>query len=220
MYYTYILRCADDSLYTGITTDPERRFAQHCGRRCGGAKYTASHPPVRMEAVWRAPDHPAAARLEYRIKALTRRQKEQLLCGDVPAGLSLTGFASVPITSNGRKIAMLFVCYPKCSTCKKAQAWLNEKEIPLTVRDIKTENPTEQELREWHAKSGLPLKRFFNTSGQLYRAMELSKKLPDMSEEEQYALLASDGMLVKRPLLIGEDVVLVGFKQKEWEETL
>ena len=220
MFYTYILRCADDSLYTGITTDPERRFAQHCGKRSGGAKYTASHTPICMEAVWRAPDHPAAARLEYHIKSLTRKQKEQLLQGHVPGRLSLEGFVPVPIESNGRKIAMLFVCYPKCSTCKKAQAWLNEKEIPLTVRDIKTENPTEQELREWHAKSGLPLKRFFNTSGQLYRAMELSKKLPDMSEDEQYALLATDGMLVKRPLVVADDFVLVGFKQKEWEEKL
>ena len=115
---------------------------------------------------------------------------------------------------------MLFVCYPKCSTCKKAAAFLDSLNIPYETRHIKEENPTADELREWHQKSGLPLKRFFNTSGQLYRSMELSKKLPDMSEEEQFALLASDGMLVKRPIVVGDDFVLVGFKQKEWEEKL
>ena len=112
---------------------------------------------------------------------------------------------------------MLFLCYPKCSTCQKAKAFLDEKGISYVLRDIKTENPTEQELRQWHALSGLPLKKFFNTSGLQYRALELTKKLPTMSEEEQFALLATDGMLVKRPLLIGEDFVLVGFKQAEWE---
>ncbi|MDO4175346.1 MAG: arsenate reductase family protein [Eubacteriales bacterium] len=115
---------------------------------------------------------------------------------------------------------MLFLCYPKCSTCKKAAAFLDARGIPYDQRDIKAENPTAEELKAWHEKSGLPLKRFFNTSGQLYRAMELSKKLPDMSEEEQYALLASDGMLVKRPIVVGPDFVLVGFRQKEWEQTL
>ncbi len=113
---------------------------------------------------------------------------------------------------------MLFVCYPRCSTCKKAQKWLDEHQIPYTLRDIKEDNPNLEELQTWHQDSGLPLKRFFNTSGQLYRAMELSKKLPDMPEAEQYALLASDGMLVKRPLAIDGDRVLVGFKEAEWDE--
>ena len=112
---------------------------------------------------------------------------------------------------------MLFLCYPKCSTCKKAQAFLEESGTPFELRDIKLCNPSEEELRAWHALSGLPLKKFFNTSGLQYRALELTKKLPTMTEDEQFALLASDGMLVKRPLLIGDDFVLVGFKQTEWE---
>ncbi|MDD7288294.1 MAG: arsenate reductase family protein [Evtepia sp.] len=112
---------------------------------------------------------------------------------------------------------MLFVCYPRCSTCKKAQKWLEENQVPYTFRDIKEDNPTLEELKTWHAQSGLPLKKFFNTSGQLYRSMELSKKLPDMSEEEQLALLASDGLLVKRPIAVDGDKVLVGFKQADWE---
>ena len=112
---------------------------------------------------------------------------------------------------------MLFLCYPKCSTCQKAKAFLEESGAAFELRDIKLNNPTEEELRRWHALSGLPLKKFFNTSGLQYRALELTKKLPYMSEDEQFALLASDGMLVKRPLLIGEDFVLVGFKQADWE---
>lgn len=115
---------------------------------------------------------------------------------------------------------MLFVCYPKCSTCQKAKAWLQERGVAFDERDIKQDNPTEQELRAWHEKSGLPLKRFFNTSGLQYKALGLKDKLPAMTEDEQYALLATDGMLVKRPLLIGEDFDLPGFKLKEWEERL
>ena len=115
---------------------------------------------------------------------------------------------------------MLFVCYPKCTTCKKAQKWLEDKKISFDIRDIKENNPTAEELKEWFAKSGLPLKRFFNTSGLLYKSMELKDKLPDMTEEEQIKLLASDGMLVKRPILINGDKVLVGFKEKEWETLL
>ena len=115
---------------------------------------------------------------------------------------------------------MLFLCYPKCSTCQKAKNWLEEQGISYTLRDIKSENPSADELRLWWEKSGLPLKKFFNTSGQQYKAMQLKDKLPTMSEAEQLALLASDGMLVKRPLLVGEGFVLVGFRQKEWEERL
>ena len=115
---------------------------------------------------------------------------------------------------------MLFLCYPKCSTCRKAQKWLDEHDVDYDIRDIKTENPDLAELELWHQASGLPLKKFFNTSGQLYRSLELSKKLPGMSDAEQYALLASDGMLVKRPLLVGDDFVLVGFKEAEWESRL
>ncbi|OUM21665.1 hypothetical protein CBW42_00070 [Butyricicoccus porcorum] len=220
MYYTYMLRCADGSLYTGITTDPARRFAQHTGKLRGGAKYTASRRPVCMEAIWRAPGHTAAAQLEARIKTLTKTEKEQLIRGHVPDRLSLTSFSRIQTEPDGRRIPMLFVCYPKCSTCKKARAFLDARDIPVEVRDIKEQNPTEQELRDWHAKSGLPLKRLFNTSGQLYRSLELSKKLPDMSEDEQFALLASDGMLVRRPVLVADGFALFGFKQKEWEELL
>ena len=115
---------------------------------------------------------------------------------------------------------MLFVCYPKCTTCKRAETWLRERGVEAEYRDIKLQNPTEEELRSWHRMSGLPLRRFFNTSGQLYRQLELKDRLPAMSEEEQYALLASDGMLVKRPLLIGDGFVLVGFRESEWAERL
>ena len=116
---------------------------------------------------------------------------------------------------------MLFLCYPKCSTCRKAQKWLDEHDMDYDIRDIKTENPDLAELELWHQASGLPLKKFFNTSGQLYRSLELSKKLPGMSDAEQYALLASDGMLVKRPILVTDDnKVFVGFKEDQWAETL
>jgi arsenate reductase len=114
---------------------------------------------------------------------------------------------------------MLFVCYPKCSTCAKARKFLAGKEVEFTERDIKLENPTAAELREWWGQSGLPLKRFFNTSGMVYRDLDLKDKLPTMSEDEQLDLLSTDGMLVKRPLLITDGgQVLVGFKEKEWEE--
>lgn len=114
----------------------------------------------------------------------------------------------------------LFICYEKCSTCKKAQKFLDDNNISYELRAIKEQKPTAEELKQWHKISGLPLKRFFNTSGQLYRGMELSKKLPEMSEDEQYEILASDGMLVKRPLFIDGDTVLVGFKEAEWSEKL
>ena len=115
---------------------------------------------------------------------------------------------------------MLFLQYPPCSTCQKAKKWLDEHGIVYTARHIKEDNPTADELRAWIAASGLPIKRFFNTSGLQYKALGLKDKLPAMTEDEQYALLATDGMLVKRPLLIGEDFALPGFKVKEWEEKL
>lgn len=115
---------------------------------------------------------------------------------------------------------MLFVCYPKCTTCQKARNWLSEQGVPYQERDIKLDRPTESELRAWHQKSGLPLRRFFNTSGLQYKALGLKDKLPGMSEDEQFALLATDGMLVKRPLLVGDDFALPGFKEAEWAEKL
>ena len=113
---------------------------------------------------------------------------------------------------------MLFLCYPKCTTCQKAKRYLEEKGADYIERHIKDENPSEGELRQWHAMSGLPLKKFFNTSGLQYKALGLKDKLVTMSEDEQFALLASDGMLVKRPILVGEDYVLVGFKEVQWAE--
>lgn len=113
---------------------------------------------------------------------------------------------------------MKVLVYRKCSTCKKALKWLEENQISYEERAIVDENPTYEELKEWYEKSGLPLKRFFNTSGMLYREMQLKDKLKDMSEEEQLRLLATDGMLVKRPLVVGDNVVLTGFKEAEWEQ--
>ncbi len=113
---------------------------------------------------------------------------------------------------------MLFLCYPGCSTCKKAQKYLEDRGESFTLRDIKLENPSRDELAEWYEKSGLPLKRFFNTSGLVYKELKLKDKLPEMSEAQQLELLAGDGMLVKRPILVDGDTVLVGFKDKEWNE--
>ena len=115
---------------------------------------------------------------------------------------------------------MNFICYPKCTTCKKAQAYLTANGVEFELRDIKEQNPSEEELRAWHKRSGLPLKKFFNTSGLQYKALQLKDKLPTMSEDEQFALLASDGMLVKRPILVTDHAVLVGFKEAEWAEAI
>ena len=115
---------------------------------------------------------------------------------------------------------MLFIQYPPCSTCQKAKKWLDERGMTYTDRHIKENNPTYEELKEWHRRSGLPLKRFFNTSGLLYKSLNLKEKLPAMSEEEQLRLLASDGMIVKRPILVLEDKILVGFREKEWFDAL
>lgn len=115
---------------------------------------------------------------------------------------------------------MLFICYPKCSTCKKAKKWLDEHNVEYTERHIVENNPTYDELKEWFNKSGLPLKRFFNTSGLLYKEMKLKDKLSTMSEDEQLQLLATNGMLVKRPMIVGENTVLTGFKENEWSEAI
>ena len=115
---------------------------------------------------------------------------------------------------------MLLVHYPKCSTCQKAKKWLNEKGVEFEERNIKDENPTKEEVKAWHEKSGMPLKKFFNTSGMIYREMQLKDKLPDMTEEEQYELLSTDGMLVKRPSLVTDTAVVTGFREKEWEKLI
>ena len=117
-------------------------------------------------------------------------------------------------------MSVLFLQYPPCTTCKKAKAWLDEQGVVYEARNIKEEHPTAEELKAWHEKSGLPLKKFFNTSGLAYKALGLKDRLPTMSEEEQYQLLASDGMLVKRPLVVGENFVLVGFREAQWQEQL
>lgn len=119
-----------------------------------------------------------------------------------------------------RNAMIKFICYPKCTTCQKAKKWLDDNKIEYELRDIKEDIPTFEELNEWYKMSGLPLKKFFNTSGLLYKSMGLKDKLSAMSEEEQLKLLSTDGMLVKRPILIDEDFVLVGFKEKEWSEKL
>ena len=115
---------------------------------------------------------------------------------------------------------MKFICYPKCTTCQKAKKWLDDNGIAYELRDIKTENPTVEELTEWHKKSGLPLKKFFNTCGLLYKSLDLKNKLPTMTEDEMLKLLASNGMLVKRPLLVGDGFVLVGFKESDWNNKI
>lgn len=115
---------------------------------------------------------------------------------------------------------MLFLCYPKCTTCQKARAYLDAKGVPYEFRDIKLENPTADELRQWWQASSMPLRKFFNTSGLQYKALNLKDKLPTMTEEEQLALLATDGMLVKRPILVGDGFVVTGFRQAEWDEKL
>ena len=117
-------------------------------------------------------------------------------------------------------MSVLFLEYPKCSTCQKAKKWLDEQKVEYEERHIKEQNPTAEELKAWYERSGLPLKRFFNTSGQINKSMQLKDKLPNMSEEEQLQLLGTDGMLVKRPLIVKEDTVLVGFRAAEWEEKL
>lgn len=115
---------------------------------------------------------------------------------------------------------MLYICYPKCTTCKRAKAWLDEHDIKYEERNIAEQNPTYDELKEWYTMSGLPLKRFFNTSGVLYKSMQLKDKLPNMSEDEHLRLLATDGMLVKRPIIVDGDTVLVGFRENEWQTLL
>lgn len=115
---------------------------------------------------------------------------------------------------------MQFICYPKCSTCQKARKWLEANHLEFTERHIVEENPSYEELKEWYAESGLPLKKFFNTSGMLYKEMQLKDKLPTMSEEEQLKLLAMNGMFVKRPLIVNGNIILTGFKEAEWEKAL
>lgn len=117
-------------------------------------------------------------------------------------------------------MGILFIQYPKCSTCQKAGKWLTENQVEVKSRHIVEERPTVEELREWHARSGLPLKKFFNTSGQIYKSEGLKDRLPSMSEEEKLELLAQNGMLVKRPILVGDDFILVGFNEEEWRSTL
>ena len=117
-----------------------------------------------------------------------------------------------------RENMIKFICYSKCTTCQRAKKWLDDNNIKYELRDIKLDNPTLEELTEWYKKSGLPIRKFFNTSGLLYKSLDLKNKLPEMSEDEMLKLLATDGMLVKRPLLIGNDFVLVGFKETEWKD--
>ena len=143
-----------------------------------------------------------------------------MLRASVRANLIQPSVFTIFVFRNTMKMKPLFICYPRCSTCQKALKWLQERGIEVEVRDIVQQNPSEAELEEWIDRSGLAVNRFFNTSGLLYKSMELKDKLPGMSEEEMLRLLAADGMLVKRPLLVGDDLVLVGFKETEWERAL
>ena len=143
-----------------------------------------------------------------------------MLRASVRANLIQPSVFTIFVFRNTMKMKPLFICYPRCSTCQKALKWLQERGIEVEVRDIVQQNPSEAELEEWIDRSGLAVNRFFNTSGLLYKSMELKDKLPGMSEEEMLRLLAADGMLVKRPLLVGDDLVLVGFKEAEWERAL
>ena len=115
---------------------------------------------------------------------------------------------------------MLFICYPKCTTCQKARKWLDDNKVQYEFRDIKEQNPTLEELKEWYEQSQLPLKKFFNTSGLLYKELGLKEKLPDMKEQDQLELLATNGMLVKRPIIVNKETILIGFKQEDWEDKL
>ena len=217
-YFVYILRCEGDKLYTGVTTDVARRFGEHSrgvGER--GAKFTAANRPLSVAAAWLCADRSAAQRLEYAVKHLTKAQKLALIDENRAAGLDLSAYMRMKTNEKG-ELYLTFICYPKCSTCKKAREWLTARGAEFQVRDIKEDNPTADELRALWTMSGLPLRRFFNTSGMLYREMGLASKLDDMTDEEKLALLASDGMLVKRPLLVGDGFCLVGFREKEWEE--
>ena len=217
IYYVYLLRCEDESLYVGITTSLPRRLAQLGGLQPGGAKYTRAHRPVGYAAAFLAPSRAAASQLEARLKRLSHRQRQLLSQGadsDIPPE-----FRRLIIDQTGR-ILMQFLCHPGCSTCKKAREFLEQNGISFVLRDIRTENPTAVELAQWHRQSGLPLRRFFNTSGQLYRELALKDKLPALSEEQQLALLAQDGMLVRRPILAAEEFVLIGFRENEWKSAL
>ena len=217
-YFVYILRCAGDVLYTGVTTDFSRRLREHrAGTASHGARFTAAHRPENFAALWLAPDRSSAQKLEYAIKRLSRSKKLTLI--EKNEGLDLSPYFRITLNDKGEPL-MTFICYPKCSTCKKAQAWLEEKGIAFSVRDIKAQNPTKDELRSLWEMSGLPLRKFFNTSGMLYREMGLASKLDEMSDDEKLTLLATDGMLVKRPILVGADFALVGFREKEWAEKL
>ncbi len=142
------------------------------------------------------------------------------LAAEIPAAVNILPEKGPAEAGEGEPAMLLFVCYPKCTTCQKARKFLESRGTAFTVRDIKEERPNEAELLDWQARSGLPMKKFFNTSGQLYRGMGLSAKVPSMSEAEMAALLATDGMLVKRPILVGDGFVLVGFRQESWEKAL
>ena len=153
-YYTYILRCEGGSLYTGITTNLSRRFCEHQGKGGKGAKYTALRRPLGYEAAWQSKGRSEASKLEYRLKALSKPEKERLIIGDMPKEPYLSDYTRINISYNGG-IIMLFICYNRCTTCRKAKAFLDDKGIKYDFRDIKTENPSEAELRDWHEKSGL-----------------------------------------------------------------
>ncbi len=209
-FYTYILLCADGTCYSGYTASiTEREKAHNSGK---GAKYTRSRLPARMIYFEEFESKGEALKREAVLKKLSHKQKMQL------AENFKWQLPKNDNSVNKEVKLMLFICYPKCTTCQKAKKWLDENRVPYAERNIAEENPTYDELLTWYQRSGLPLKRFFNTSGLKYRELGLKNRLSEMSEEEQLKLLASDGMLVKRPLLVSEGIAVPGFKEEEWKK--
>lgn len=213
MFYAYIMLCADQTCYSGYTASiAEREKAHNSGR---GAKYTRSRLPAKIIYFEEFESKSEALRREAALKKMSHKQKMQLA----------ENFGLLKAPTNNTKNnkdkgfkSMLFIYYPKCTTCQKAKKWLDEKGILYAERNILEDNPTYDELLTWFQRSKLPLKRFFNTSGLKYRELGLKSRLAEMSEEEQLKLLASDGMLVKRPLLVSEGIALPGFKEDEWKK--
>lgn len=201
LYWCYILQCADNTLYTGWTDCPSRRLAAH--NRGNGAKYTRARLPVDYVYLFPFTTQSDAMREEWRIKQLSRKEKLQLIH---EKGVC--------------KTMVVFIGYPPCSTCKKAEKWLSEHHIPYQYRHIVENTPTPKELEQWTDVSGKNIRKFFNTSGVRYRDLGLAVRIKSMPLDEQIKLLSSDGMLIKRPLLITSEKVLVGFNAAQWEDAL
>lgn len=208
-FYAYILLCADGTCYSGYTTNISAREKAHNSGK--GAKYTRSRRPVKVIYYEEFDNKSEALKREAALKKLSHKQKMRL-------AENFEIRKQNNSNTNEEAGLMLFIYYPKCTTCQKAKKWLDENRVLYAERNIVDENPGYDELLTWYRKSGLTLKRFFNTSGLKYRELGLKNKLSEMTEEEQLKLLASDGMLVKRPLLVSEGIAVPGFKEEEWKK--